>query len=279
MPPLRGLDLIVLCTPPHAALELAREALRAEVPCIDCSGALAGAPEVPLLVADLSASAAELASPAVAAPAGPSLAWALVLSALERSAGLRRIVGTVLQSAAWAGRSGIEALSRETVALIAQREIESPSVFPAQVAFDCLPWAGQGGAAMDPEAGGASAGELALVRDLERLLYRQVPTAVSLVQVPTFVGDGTALAVETERRLADAELAGIFEKAAGVEAWEGSEAGPTTRDTTGRDRVLVSRVRRDPSAENGLLLWAVADALRLAAANVAKLAEARLRLH
>jgi aspartate-semialdehyde dehydrogenase len=132
---------------------------------------------------------------------------------------------------------------------------------------------------VDPEAGGGSAGELALVRDLERLLDRQVPTAVSLVQVPTFVGDGSALAVETERRLADAELAGIFEKAAGVELWEGSEAGPTTRDTTGRDRVLVSRVRRDPSAENGLLLWAASDPLRLAASNVAKLAEARLRLH
>jgi aspartate-semialdehyde dehydrogenase len=47
----------------------------------------------------------------------------------------------------------------------------------------------------------------------------------------------------------------------------------------GRDVVLVGRVRRDPSTPHGLLLWVVADALRLAAANAVELAAARLQLH
>ena len=39
-PPLQGYDLMFLCTPRGPALELVRQALRAELACIDCSGAL-----------------------------------------------------------------------------------------------------------------------------------------------------------------------------------------------------------------------------------------------
>jgi hypothetical protein len=38
-------------------------------------------------------------------------------------------------------------------------------------------------------------------------------------------------------------------------------------------------VRGDPTLSRGLLLWAVSDALRLAAANAVELAAARLQLH
>ena len=50
---LRGLDLLMICTPVAAALDLVRTALHEEVTCIDCSGAMAGSLEVPLYVADL----------------------------------------------------------------------------------------------------------------------------------------------------------------------------------------------------------------------------------
>ena len=274
-PPLRNYDLLLVCTPSDAALELSRAALRAEVPCIDCSGALAGSEEVPLLLSELSPPAAALGCPLVATAAGPSYGWALVLSAIDQAASLRRVVGTVLQSAALAGRPGIEALSSETLAILSQREVPEPSLFRGQVAFDCVPTVGQS----TPGAGGATAPETLLVRDLQRLLGRAVPIAAIFVQIPTFVGDGSALAVETERPLAPEELVGIFEKAPGVELWTQDDIGPTTRDTIGRDTAMVGRVRRDPSCENGLLLWVAADALRLAASNAVKLAEARLHVH
>lgn len=278
LPSLRSVDLLIVCTPAEAAMELVRQALRAEVPCIDCSGALAGSEEVPLLVAELSAPGAALGAPAVASPAGPALAWALVLSALDRAAQLHRVVGTVLRSAAMAGGAGIEALSRETIALLSQREPPEPQVFPGQVAFDCVPTVGEQ-AGVGGGLGGETPPEAALARDLQRLLGRPVPMAATVVQVPTFVGDGSALAVEMVRSLEPGELAGVFEKAPGVELWTRDRVGPTTRDTSGRDVALVSRLRRDPSVENGLLLWVAADPVRLSAANAVKLAEARLRLH
>ena len=57
LPALRGVDLLILCTPGAASLELIREALRAEVACIDCSGALAESGQIPLVMVDRSPSA------------------------------------------------------------------------------------------------------------------------------------------------------------------------------------------------------------------------------
>jgi aspartate-semialdehyde dehydrogenase len=259
-PPLRGFDLLVLCAPPAASLELVREALRAEVPCIDCSGALAASREVPLLVAELCAPAAALGA---AAP---------------RAAGLRRVVGTVLRSASLGGRSGIEALSQETIALLSQRELPDPSVFHAPVAFDCVPTVGERDFA-EGVAPGTTLAERDLVRDLQRLLGRPVPAVASVVQVPTFVGDGSALVVETERAVSGEELPGLFEKAPGVEAWPRDSVGPTTRDAAGREVALVGQPRPDPSSERGLVLWVAADAIRMTAVNAVRLAEARLRVH
>jgi aspartate-semialdehyde dehydrogenase len=65
--------------------------------------------------------------------------------------------------------------------------------------------------------------------------------------------------------------------AAGVELWRGEPSGLTLRAAAGRDRVLVARVRRDPTCETGLLLWLASDVLRLAAANAVAVAIARLR--
>jgi len=71
----------------------------------------------------------------------------------------------------------------------------------------------------------------------------------------------------------------VLAKAPGLEFWDQGERPPSTRDTAGRDTALVGRLRRDRTREGGLLLWVAADSLRLAAANVVKLAETRLRLN
>ena len=277
-PPLRGLDLIILCTPAAASLELIRSALRAEVPCLDCSGVLADSSEVPLVVADLGAHDRVCGAPLIGAPEGTALSWSPVLSALQREAGLSRVFGTVMQSASAAGRAGVKALSRETIALLNQAPMPESEVFEAPVAFDCVPLTQRsGGAGDDAEAEEApSQPSVALAR----LLGPGVRVAAIRVQVPTFGGEASALAVETERPLGPEQAARVLEEAPGVELWsEGS--GPSTRDAVGSDVVLVGRVCADSSqAEGGcgLLLWLAADPIRLAACNAAKLVRARFAL-
>lgn len=309
MPSLRGVDLLLVCTPREPALELVRQALREEVFCIDCSGSLAGSAEVPLLVSDLCPAGAVLGAPVIATPAGPALAWSLALAPLARAAGLVRVVGTLLQSASHAGRAGIDVLSRETLALLTQQDLPPVEVFAGPIAFDCVPapdpasQPGDGDGVSDAASNADLSGarrEADVARDVLRLVQSVVQAdrdanpeastepaglgadslriAVNAVQVPTFVSDGSALAIQTERPLSPAEAGEILQKAAGVELWQG-ESGPSTRDAASQDLALVGRLRPDPSVSGGLLLWVAADPLRLAAGNVVKLAETRLRLN
>jgi aspartate-semialdehyde dehydrogenase len=191
-----------------------------------------------------------------------------VLAALDAAAGLSRVVATTIHPVSRAGRLGIESLSQETIALLSQSEPPVSQVFPRGVAFDCAQ------ASSHELAGEAEAPEERAAAELRRLLGTDLRLALSAVQVPTFVGDGGSLSVETARPLAIEEAVAALEKAPGVELWIG-DAQPCTRDTAGREDVLVGRPRRDLSVENGLQLWIAADGLGVVASNVAKLLEAR----
>ena len=265
---LRGLDLLMICTPPAVALDLVRDALHSEVTCIDCTGAMAaGSPEVPLYVADLCAPDLIRNAPVIASPAGVSLAWSHVLAAIEGASGIERVVGTVLHSASRAGRAGIDALSAETLNLLNQRDVPPDDVFPSQVAFDCFALPGE------REGDFAASCESDLLRDVRRLVATDLAMTTTSIQVPTFVGDGSALSVQTRRPLSVEHARELFRKAPGLELWDEDDIGPSTRETAGQDFVAVGRVRRDPSVEHGILIWVAADTLRLAAINAAKIAE------
>ncbi len=265
---LRGFDLAFLCTPRSSTLPWMRQALAAKVPCVDLSAAALETDEVPLLAAELSFDAMELKQPVVASPSGPALAWSLVLAPILAEAGLERVVGTALEAASGAGRAGIEALEQETRALFNQWESPEPRVFPHALAFDCLP---------STEAGvDESEEEQRLVLQLHRLLRAQVPTAATVLRAPTFAGAGATLSIETEKPLDPAACAELLDAAPGVSVLAPDDGLATTRESVGEEHVSVSRLRRDPSRERGLLLWLAADPIRLAATNALRLAEARL---
>jgi aspartate-semialdehyde dehydrogenase len=269
---LRGLGLVFLCVPASEALEWVRAALHAEVPCIDLSGAVEGAAEVPLLVANLCPDPVDLLQPVIATPAGPTLAWSLALEPIHRCVGLRRVVGTAFEAVSGAGCAGIESLQAEAIALFGQREVPEPTIFPHGIAFNCIPVVGEAG------EGGETEAEEALLRGLHRLLGAELPVAVTAVRVPTFSGTGASIAVEVAEELSAAELSELLAKSPGVAVPGDGMPWPSIREAAESEMVLVGRVRSDPSCERGLLFWLAADPVRLAASNAVRLAESRFHV-
>ncbi len=264
---LRGCDLAFLCAPPEVSLEAVRVALHARVVGIDCSGVLATSPEVPLVgEVDVPASISRDA-PMLAVPPGLSLACTRVLAPLARAFGISRAVATLLisASASGAGRAAVEALAEETIALLSQQEVADPPALGLPIAFDVLPWIG---ATLDD---GATAHERGFASVLRRTLG-DASVAVTSVRMPTFCGDGAALAIETREDASLEAVADLLGKMAGVAL---AGVGPTTRAAAGSDAVHVGRVRRDGSQARGLMLWLAADGVRLTAAHAVRVAEAR----
>jgi aspartate-semialdehyde dehydrogenase len=234
------------------------------VPVIDCSGALALAPEVPL-VATIGAPGATLDAPVLAIAPGAALAAARVLAPLAPTLGISRVVATLLESASAAGRLGVQALSEETIALLSQSDPPDPPTLGHPVAFDLLPWIGT----IDDD--GATPIERRFAGVVSRALGG-VAVAVTALRAPVFCGEGIVLSVDANRPVS---LAAAIETLAKTEGVEIGSPAPTTRSSAGSEVVQVGRLRRDPTRDTGLLLWIAADGLRLTAAHAVRVAEAR----
>jgi aspartate-semialdehyde dehydrogenase len=280
-PSLKGWDLVFICTRGIAALEVVRECLRAEVPCVDLTGALSAQSEVPLptSVAPVGSEGDALASaPLIGLPSATTLAWATVLEAVG---GVTRVVGTVLSSASAQGRRGLVALSEESIALFNQSESAEPGPAGQTVAFDVVP-----GGGVEPDR---------IRSELNRVFGEALRIDVAGVQVPTFVGEGTSLTIELEGPLDRAEIESRLGARKGVEVVSdgpGSRGlaaveegvvdpvGPTLRDAGGTDEVLVGRIEADTSVAAGLgwRLWLASDPVRLVAGHALHVAGRRLGL-
>lgn len=262
---LRGAQLAFLCAPPAASLEATRLCLHARIPVIDGSGALALAPEVPLAMSHDASEPGLRDAAAIAIAPGASLAAARALAPIARAFGAARVTATLLESVSGAGRAGVHALSEETIALLSQHDAPDPPALGHPVAFDVLPWIGE----LDPS--GECDGERRFAGVVGRALGG-VPVAVTAVRMPVFCGEGIALAIETTSIPSAGGALEALAKEPGIEL---GAIAPTTRAAAGSADVHVGRVRVDPTREFGLLLWVVADGLRLSAAQAVRVAEAR----
>ena len=108
----------------------------------------------------------------------------------------------------------------------------------------------------------------------------RIKVTATCVRVPVFVGHSEAVNLEFERPLDEAEARAILAKAPGVTILDRREDGGyiTPVEIAGDDPVYVSRIRSDPTIENGLNLWIVSDNLRKGAAlNAIQIAEEMIR--
>ena len=97
-----------------------------------------------------------------------------------------------------------------------------------------------------------------------------LPLSATCVRVPVLVGHAQAVWVETKTPLSPAEACAVLAEAPHVELSDAVMPG----EVAGTDTVHVGRVRRDPTTENGLVLWVVNDNLRKGAAlNAVQIAE------
>jgi len=100
------------------------------------------------------------------------------------------------------------------------------------------------------------------------MLDPDIKVTVTCVRVPVFVGHSEAVNIEFDRPMAPDEARAILREAPGVQVIDKQEHDGyiTPVDAAGEHSVYVSRIRKDPTVENGLNLWVVSDNLRKGAA-------------
>ena len=112
--------------------------------------------------------------------------------------------------------------------------------------------------------------------ETKKILDPKIKLTATCVRVPVFVGHSEAVNIEFEKPISVEEAREILREAPGVLVVDKREDGGyiTPIECVGEFATYVSRIREDPTVENGLNLWVVSDNLRKGAAlNTVQIAE------
>jgi aspartate-semialdehyde dehydrogenase len=266
-----GVDIALFSAGGERSREFAPAAVDAGAVVIDNSSAFRMAPNVPLVVPEVNEDAIQGHHGIIANPNCVAAPLVVVLKPLADAVGLERVIISTYQAVSGTGASGIAELRREAEGYLAEEEPE-PEVYPHPIAFNVLPH-------IDGFDETGYTGEERKVIDETRKMLGLVdlPVSATCVRVPVFNGHSVSVQVETTEPITADTARGLFMGAPGLILADEPEQAvyPTPRLASGRDEVMVGRIRKDLSHPRGLALWLSSDNLRKGAAtNAVQIAEA-----
>jgi aspartate-semialdehyde dehydrogenase len=234
-------------------------------------------PDVPLVVPEVNAEAAKGFSRKyiVANPNCSTAQLVVALKPLHDIARIKRVVVSTYQSVSGAGKDAMDELFSQTRAVFVSDPVE-PKKFPKRIAFNVIP---QIDVFMDD---GSTKEEWKMVAETKKILDPKIKLTATCVRVPVFIGHSEAVNIEFENEISAQEARDILREAPGVMLIDKQEDGgyATPIECAGDDATFVSRVREDPTVDNGLVWWCVSDNLRKGAAlNAVQIAELLGRRH
>ena len=193
----------------------------------------------------------------------------VALKPLHDTYKVRRVVVSTYQATSGAGRPAMDELFNQTKGIFVNDEVR-PELFTKQIAFNAIPHID---VFMDD---GFTKEEWKMAVETKKILDPEIELVAHCVRIPVFIGHSEAVFVETERPVDENEARSLLREAEGVSVVDhrANEGYVTPVEAAGEDSVYISRLRKDPSIENGLVFWCVSDNLRKGAAlNSVQIAE------
>ena len=234
-------------------------------------------PDVPLVVPEVNPDAIDgyKAKMIIANPNCSTAQMVVALKPLHDAATIKRVVVATYQSVSGAGKEGMDELFEQSRNIFVGDSAEAKK-FTKQIAFNVIPHID---VFLDD---GSTKEEWTMVVETKKIMGSKIKVSSTCVRVPVFVGHTEAINIEFEDEISAIEAQKLLREAPGVMLVDKREDGGyvTPVECVGDGATYVSRVREDPTVENGLSLWCVSDNLRKGAAlNAVQIAELLGRRH
>ena len=228
-------------------------------------------PDVPLVVPEVNPQAIAQFSKRniIANPNCSTIQMVVALKPLHDQFKVKRVVVSTYQSVSGAGKEGMDELLANTKVHYVHDK-NPPQVFQKDIAFNVIP---QIDIFMED---GATKEEWKMAVETKKILDPEIAVMATCVRVPVFIGHAEAVFVEFENPMTVDEARAALRHAPGVIVHDQRDDGGyiTPAEGQGEDAVYVSRIRKDPTVENGMAFWCVSDNLRKGAAlNAVQIAE------
>lgn len=263
-------DLVLASAGASTSKQWAAQAVEAGAVVIDNSSAFRMDAQVPLIVPEVNPEAAASHQGIIANPNCTTILMAVAVWPLYQVQPIRRIVVSTYQSASGAGARAMDELKAQALAIL-QGETPQTEIFPYPLAFNLFPH-------NSPlNESGYCQEEMKMVNETRKIFgVEDLRISATCVRVPVLRAHSEAINLEFDEPFSVAKALEVLSQAPGVELREDWQANyfPMPIDATGRDPVLVGRIRQDISHPCGLELWLSGDQVRKGAAlNAVQIAE------
>ncbi|MEA5503254.1 aspartate-semialdehyde dehydrogenase [Halotia wernerae UHCC 0503] len=267
---LENVDLVLASAGGSISKKWAAVAVETGAVVIDNSSAFRMNPEVPLVVPEVNPLAAANHKGIIANPNCTTILMTVAVWPLHKFRPIQRIVASTYQSASGAGAKAMAEVKTQASAIL-QGQPPVAEVLPYPLAFNLFPHNSPLNDA------GYCEEEMKMVNETRKIFgTQQIRITATCVRVPVLRAHSEAINLEFEEPFDPDEAREILSHSPGVKLLEdwGTNHFPMPIEATGRDEVLVGRIRQDISHPCGLELWLCGDQIRKGAAlNAVQIAE------
>ncbi len=235
-------------------------------------------PDVPLVVPEVNADAIKgyKKRGIIANPNCSTIQMLVALKPLHDFANIQRVVVSTYQSVSGAGKEAMDELFNQTKGVFKnQKASDNQKKFTKQIAFNVIPHID---VFMDD---GYTKEEWKMAAETKKIMDPAVQVTATAVRAPLFLSHAESINIECEKPISPEQARKILREAPGVAVVDKREDGGyvTPVEAAGEDLTYVSRIRKDPTVENGLALWVVSDNIRKGAAlNTIQIGEELIKL-
>jgi aspartate-semialdehyde dehydrogenase len=233
-------------------------------------------PRVPLVVPEINADALKEHQGLIANPNCSTIIALMPLAPLHKAANIRRLVASTYQAVSGTGRMAVKELEAQVKAWSTGQPMPR-NVYPHQIAFNVIPSVGS-----FKDDSGESTEEIKMRRETHKILGDpSIRVSATTVRVPVFNGHSIAINVEFDKPMTPEKAREILTRMPGVKLVDDPKNAvyPMPKDASGDCDVLVGRIRKDFSVDNGLALWCAGDNIgKGAAQNAIQIAEKMIEM-
>ncbi|MCH1484133.1 MAG: aspartate-semialdehyde dehydrogenase [Alphaproteobacteria bacterium] len=268
-------DIALFSAGGDTARDVAPKAGAAGCIVIDNSSAFRMDDDVPLIVPEVNADTVDQALPAnggrniIANPNCSTAQLVVALKPLHDKFGVRRVVVSTYQATSGAGKAAMDELFNQTRGIYVNDPVQ-PELFTKQIAFNAIPHIDK---FLDD---GFTKEEWKMSAETKKILDPAIELVAHCVRIPVFIGHSEAVFIETDKPMTEKAVRDLLRESDGVTVIDhrADEGYVTPHEAAGEDAVFISRIRKDPTIENGMVFWCVSDNLRKGAAlNSVQIAE------
>jgi aspartate-semialdehyde dehydrogenase len=265
-----GIDIVLASAGGATSKALADRIVAAGAVMVDNSSAFRMRPDVPLVIPEVNPEAAAGHRGIIANPNCTTILMAMAVYPLHQVQPIQRIVAATYQSASGAGARAMLEVENQTRDILDGKP-PKPEIFPYPLAFNLFPHntpIGENGYCEE---------EMKMVNETRKIFGTpDLRVSATCIRVPVLRAHSEAINLEFAQPFDPDKARSILANAPGVKLVEDWQANyfPMPIDASGKDEVLVGRIRQDISHPNGLELWLCGDQIRKGAAlNAVQIAE------